>query len=61
MGALYVGAAIEHSAFHDEMEQRKAAGEPVWEMQTVDPSHLADLLWTMHRTRSQPEAIYPTP
>jgi hypothetical protein len=31
----------------------------VWEMPTVDAEHLADLLWTMHRTRSQPEAIYP--
>jgi short-subunit dehydrogenase len=59
VGALYVGSAIEHSAFHAEMEQRKAAGEPLWEMPTVDPEHLADLLWTMHRTRSQPEAIYP--
>jgi hypothetical protein len=28
-------------------------------MPTVDPAHLADLLWTMHRTRDQPEASYP--
>lgn len=33
------------------MEQAKAAGEPVWEMPTVDPEHLADLLWTMHSTK----------
>jgi hypothetical protein len=25
----------------------------------VDPAHLADLLWTMHATKRQPEAIYP--
>lgn len=59
VGMLYIGAAIEHSAFHAEMEKGKAAGDAVWEMPTVDPEHLADLLWTMHRTRSQQEAIYP--
>ena len=59
VGMLYVGAAIRNSAFHTEMEQAKAAGEPVWEMATVDPEHLADLLWTMHDTREQQEVIYP--
>jgi len=59
VGMLYVGAAIKNSAFHAEMEQGKAAGEPVWEMPTVDPEHLADLLWTMHATRGQREAVYP--
>jgi short-subunit dehydrogenase len=59
VGMLYIGAAIEHSAFHTELEKAKAAGEPVWEMPTVDPAHLADLLWTMHGTRGQPEATYP--
>ena len=59
VGMLYIGAAIKHSAFHAEMEQGKAAGDPVWEMPTVDPVHLADLLWTMHRTRGRPEAVYP--
>jgi short-subunit dehydrogenase len=59
VGMLYVGAAIEHSAFHTEREAAMAAGKPVWEMPTVDPVYLADLLWTMHRTRGQPEAIYP--
>jgi short-subunit dehydrogenase len=59
VGMLYIGAAIEQSAFHIEMEKAKAAGEPVWEMQTVDPSHLADLLWTMHSQKGQPEATYP--
>ena len=37
----------------------KAAGKPVWEMPTIDPAHLADLLWTMHCTRGQAEAAYP--
>ena len=59
VGMLYIGAAIKHSAFHAEMEKSRAAGDPVWEMPTVDPAYLADLLWTMHRTRGQPEAIYP--
>ena len=59
VGMLYVGAAIAHSAFHAEREAAKAAGQPVWEMPTVDPAHLAALLWTMHRTRGQSEAIYP--
>ena len=59
VGMLYIGAAIEHSAFHTEMEKAKAAGSRVWEMPTVDPDHLADLLWTMHRTKGQPEATYP--
>jgi short-subunit dehydrogenase len=59
VGMLYVGAAIRDSAFHTELEQRKAAGEPVWEMPTVDSGQLADLLWTMHSTRGQRETRYP--
>ena len=59
VGMLYIGAAIEHSAFHTEMEQAKAAGDQVWEMPSVDPAHLADLLWTMHRTKGLAEATYP--
>jgi short-subunit dehydrogenase len=59
VGLLYIGAAIKNSAFHTEMEKAKAAGDPVWEMPTVDPEHLADLLWTMHNTKGQQEAIYP--
>ena len=59
VGMLYIGAAIKNSAFHAEMEKAKAAGDPVWEMPTVDPEHLAGLLWTMHRTKGQREAIYP--
>jgi short-subunit dehydrogenase len=59
VGMLYVGAAITNSAFHTELENAKAAGEPVWEMPTVDPEHLADLLWNMHSTKGQREVIYP--
>lgn len=59
VGMLYIGAAIKNSAFHAEMEQGKATGDWVWEMPTVDPEHLAGLLWTMHATKGQPEAIYP--
>jgi len=58
VGMLYIGAAIKNSAFHTELEQAKAAGQPVWEMATVDPEYLAGLLWTMH-AKGQPEAIYP--
>ena len=59
VGVLYIGAAIEHSAFHTEMEKARAAGEPVWEMPIADPAHLADLLWTMHCAKGQLEAAYP--
>ncbi len=59
IGMLYIGAAIEHSAFHTEMERAKAAGSPVWEMPVVDPAYLADLLWNMHSTKNQAEVIYP--
>jgi short-subunit dehydrogenase len=59
VGMLYIGAAITNSAFHTELEKAKAAGEPVWEMATVDPEQLADVLWTMHATRDQREVKYP--
>jgi short-subunit dehydrogenase len=59
VGMLYVGAAIKNSAFHAEMERAKSAGEPVWEMPTVDPEHLAGLLWAMHDTKGPREVIYP--
>jgi len=59
VGMLYIGAAIENSAFHTQMEKAKAAGEPVWEMPVVASAHLADLLWNMHQTREQAEISYP--
>jgi short-subunit dehydrogenase len=59
VGVLYIGAAIEHSAFHTEMEKAKAAGNPVWEMPIANPAHLANLLWNMHCTKGKLEATYP--
>jgi short-subunit dehydrogenase len=59
VGMLYVGAAIRNSAFHTELEEAKAAGDPVWEMPVVDPEHLADLVWTLHAAKDQREAVYP--
>ncbi len=56
---LYIGAAIEHSAFHTEMEKAEAAGDPVWAMPTAEPAHLAHLLWIMHTTKGQQETVYP--
>jgi hypothetical protein len=45
--------------FHAEREAARAAGASVPEMPTADPHHLADLLWTMHSTKSRPEATCP--
>ncbi len=59
VGVLYIGAAIEHSAFHTDMEKATTAGEPVWEMLLADPAHLADQLWSMHCAKGQLEASYP--
>jgi NAD(P)-dependent dehydrogenase (short-subunit alcohol dehydrogenase family) len=59
VGGLYIGAAIENTPFHAQMQAAKAAGAPVPDIPTVDPTHLADLLWTMHNTTSQPETVYP--
>jgi short-subunit dehydrogenase len=59
VGGLYIGAAIENTPFHAEMQAAKAAGAPVPEMPTVDPAHLADRLWDMHTTTRQAEIIYP--
>ncbi|HUB43167.1 MAG TPA: hypothetical protein VMA72_30305 [Streptosporangiaceae bacterium] len=56
---LYIGAAIKNSSFHAELEKAKAAGDPVWGMPTVDPDHLASLLWTMHATKAPQEVTYP--
>jgi short-subunit dehydrogenase len=59
VGGLYIGAAIKHTPFYAEREAARAAGTPVPDMPEVDPDDLADLLWTMHSTKSQPEATYP--
>jgi short-subunit dehydrogenase len=59
VGGLYIGAAIKHTPFHARREAARAAGTPVPDMPEVDPDDLADLLWTMHSTKSQPEVTYP--
>jgi short-subunit dehydrogenase len=59
VGRLYIGAVIENSAFHTQTETAKAAGAPIPEWTTANPAHLADLLWAMHHTKDQQEAIYP--
>jgi short-subunit dehydrogenase len=59
VGGLYIGAVIEHSAFHAERERARAAGASISQMPTVDPGHLADLLWTMHNAKGPQEATYP--
>jgi short-subunit dehydrogenase len=59
VGGLYIGAAIRHTPFYERREAERAAGTPVPDMPEVDPDDLAGLLWTMHSTKSQPEATYP--
>lgn len=61
VGMLYIGAIIENSAFHTYIEQSKTAN-PVtgrdWGP-TVNPAHLAQMLWNMHQAKGQAEAKYP--
>lgn len=59
VGSLHIGAAIEHTPFHAAQEAARAAGTLVAEVPTVAPDYLADLLWTMHDTKSHAEATYP--
>ncbi|MFL5831163.1 MAG: SDR family NAD(P)-dependent oxidoreductase [Solirubrobacteraceae bacterium] len=59
VGMLYIGAIIENSAFHTQAEEAKAAGSGRDWGPTVDPAHLADLLWNMHSTRGPAEITYP--
>jgi short-subunit dehydrogenase len=59
VGMLYIGVAIEGSAFHTEMERAKAAGEPVWEMPVVGSAYLAEMLWSMHAAKGSAEVTYP--
>jgi short-subunit dehydrogenase len=59
VGMLYIGAVIENSAFHAWSEAAIAAGTGRHWGPTVDPDHLADLLWNMHNTTGETEAKYP--
>jgi NADP-dependent 3-hydroxy acid dehydrogenase YdfG len=58
VGMLYIGALIEKSAFHAQFEQTRAAGEDRDWGGSVDPDHLANLLWNMHQARRESEATY---
>jgi short-subunit dehydrogenase len=60
VGMLYIGAIIENSAFHAWLQGAMAAGTSTRDWgPTVNPAHLADLLWNMHRTKGEPESRYP--
>lgn len=59
VGALYIGAVIEGSAFHIQSEEAEAAGRGKRWGATVDPGHLADLLRGMHEAKDKAEAGYP--
>jgi hypothetical protein len=56
---LYIGTAIENTPYHARIKAAKAAGDPGPDTPAVDPDQLAELLWTMHRTRDKAEATYP--
>jgi short-subunit dehydrogenase len=59
VGGLYIGAAIERSSFYASWQAARDAEAGVPDMPVVDPDLLADMLWTMHRARSEAEATYP--
>jgi NADP-dependent 3-hydroxy acid dehydrogenase YdfG len=60
VGRLYIGATIKNSDWHRQIQEREAAGEPTRTGDPiVDPDDLANLLWSMHHTTKQPEAVYP--
>jgi short-subunit dehydrogenase len=60
VGMLYIGAIISGSAFHTWTTTPGGSGARDWGP-TVDPGHLADLLWNMHSSRGPAEASYPAP
>src|ERR1700684_740913 len=53
VGGLYIAATIKHTPFYERREAERAAGTPVPDMPEVDPDDLADLLWTMPRTKGR--------
>lgn len=59
VGMLYIGALIENSAFHTQVQKARKAGVDKDWGPTVSPAHLADLLWNMHNANQQTEANYP--
>jgi len=61
VGMLYIGAIIEHSAFHTQTAEASDAGSGRDWGPTVNPADLADLLWDMHQNKGPAEAKYPLP
>src|SRR4051794_21155868 len=59
VGGLSAGAAIEGPPFPARRGAARAAGEPVPPIPSVDPAHLAELLWAMHHETRPPETTYP--
>jgi short-subunit dehydrogenase len=59
VGRLYIGAVIEHSAFHQQQEDARSAGRPVVDLPVVNPDQLADVLWNMQSSAGEHEVIYP--
>ena len=59
VGMLYIGAIIENSAFHTQLEEARAARAAGDWGPTVDPAQLADVLWNMHSTKTPAETTYP--
>ena len=59
VGMLYIGAVIENSSFHTYTLESDAAGTGRYWGPTVNPDHLAGLLWNMHKDKSGPEVSYP--
>jgi short-subunit dehydrogenase len=57
VGMLYIGAIIEHSAFHA-WTKLDGGSTRDWGP-TVGPSDLADLLWNMHNSKGPAEVSYP--
>jgi short-subunit dehydrogenase len=58
VGMLYIGAIIEHSAFHTWTTTPDGSGTRDWGP-TVSPGQLADLLWNMHNAKGPAEVSYP--
>jgi short-subunit dehydrogenase len=59
VGRLYIGATIEGSTWHAMVQAGATAGPLTQDRPTVDPAHLADLLWTMHDTKNSQEVLHP--
>lgn len=58
VGALYIGAAIRHTPFHDAWQSARDAGQG-WGMPEVDPADLADQLWAMPQAGDRFEVWHP--